>query len=205
MHISINISDGNVHHVDDVVCTVMFLSTALVVVFMSMTSCAHDFSSTAQVVIFIMMMTVISIISAIIAVYLDGRSDASRVPRWLRVVAFQGLARVFCLYDKIPKLVGASQIEPKRMDVEDVREPPDTIDTEQAADKPATSELGKILENLKFLTNYVKDQQQAESIIDEWKLLSKVIDRTLFWLCLIVTVIYVIVTVASLAHYRSRN
>ena len=163
------------------------------------------FLSTAQVVVFIMVMTVISIISAIIAVYLDGRSDASRVPRWLRIVAFQGLARVFRLHGNIPKPVSASQIEPERMDVEDVTEPPETIDTEQAADKPATSEMGKILENLEFLTNYVKEKQKAESIIDEWKLLSKVIDRTLFWLCLIVTVIYMIVTVASLAYYRSRN
>ena len=163
------------------------------------------FLLTAQVVVFIMVMTVISIISAIIAVYLDGRSDASRVPRWVRIVAFQGLARVFHLQGEIPELFGVSQIEPEQMDVEDVTKVEKKLDTKQAADKPAASELGKILENLEFLTNYVKEKQKAESIIDEWKLLSKVIDRTLFWLCLIVTVIYMIVTVASLAYYRSRN
>ena len=162
------------------------------------------FPLTAQVVVFIMVMTVISIISAIIAVYLDGRSDASRVPRWVRVVAFQGLARFFHLQGEIPELVGVSQIDPEQIDVEDVTKAGEKFDTKQAAVKPA-SELGKILENLEFLTNYVKEKQKAESIIDEWKLLSKVIDRTLFWLCLIVTVIYVIVTVASLAYYRSKN
>ena len=162
------------------------------------------FLLTAQVVVFIMMMTVISIISAIIAVYLDGRSDASRVPRWVRMVAFKGLARLFRLQDEVPQLIGASQIEPEDKDAEDVTTTRKKLDTKQAT-KPAAPELGEILENLEFLTNYVKHKQQAESIIDEWKLLSKVIDRTLFWLCLIVTVIYVIVTAASLAHYRSKN
>ena len=165
----------------------------------------HIFLSTAQVVVFIMMMTVISIISAIIAVYLDGRSDASRVPRCLRIVAFHGLARLFRLQDELPKPIGISQIEPEKPDTEDTTTSRKRLDTKQAADKPVASELGKVLENLEFLKNYVKDKQRAESIIDEWKLLSKVIDRTLFWLCLIVTVIYVIVTVASLAYYRSKN
>ena len=148
-----------------------------------------------------MVMTVISIISAIIAVYLDGRSDASRVPRWARIVAFQGLARVFHLQGEIHKLIRVSQIEPEKENRMNSRQ---KFYTKQAAVKP-TSEMGKSFETLEILTNYVKDKQRAESIIDEWKLLSKVIDRTLFWLCLIVTVIYVIVTVASLAYYRSKN
>ena len=58
-------------------------------------------------------------------------------------------------------------------------------------------QLQAIYEELKFLKDVVKGKENEKFILSEWKCLGKVIDRLMFWLCMVVFVIGVIVIYAS--------
>ena len=53
-------------------------------------------------------------------------------------------------------------------------------------------QLQAIYEELKFLKDVVQGKENEEFIVSEWKCLGKVIDRFMFWLCMLVFVIGVI-------------
>ena len=69
---------------------------------------------------------------------------------------------------------------------------------------PATKDdLKQILDQLKYLVDYVKSQEDDSSIQDEWKSMALVLDRLFFWITAIVSVILLIVfLVRRDAHYN---
>ena len=61
------------------------------------------------------------------------------------------------------------------------------------------SELAEVLKELKKITGHIKEKEHSESIVDEWKLFAKIVDRLLFWMCLITFAIYFIYMAAVIA------
>ena len=135
-----------------------------------------------QVVTFVMVMSVISLLSSMMAVYLDGRSDATRPSKWLRTVAFKVLARVFCLTEEVPEVMEECRVEPMMEAT--------ALKKEVDEKKRSMTEIGEVLHELQNITSYLKEKQRAEGVVDEWKLISKIIDRILFWCCFLITIIY---------------
>ena len=120
----------------------------------------------------------------------------------------QYLAKVFLLTAEIPDLPDDVQIHPT--DNEDATRPNSVFSlTKQAAkiqekeaSKPGAvqnSELKDILMELQKITSSMKDKELSESIVDEWKLFAKVLDRLLFWICFIVMSIYFITMAAVIS------
>ena len=50
----------------------------------------------------IMGMATLSVLTSILVLYLFHHSTAKRAPRWLRRLAFQGLARLLCMHAAVP-------------------------------------------------------------------------------------------------------
>ena len=66
-------------------------------------------------------------------------------------------------------------------------------------------ELTDILEAVNDIKDQMKNAEHSEHIVNEWKLLSKLIDRFLFWISLIIVVIYFIVVAMEVQTKPSKT
>ena len=148
-----------------------------------------------------MCMATISLISAILTVNLDNMSDVMRIPRLVRTVAFKYLARVFCLTKEVPGAddwaCSVAKVHPQNSNSTDVTSLTTVVDA--TTKTPLGTELHELLVELRKITSYIDEKESVARKCDEWKLLAKVIDRCLFWICLSLTVIYGVYVTVLLA------
>ena len=150
-----------------------------------------------QMVVFVMATATISLICAMIAVFLDSKTDATRVPNIVRIVAFKYLAKVLCVADELEEpsdhgLNSTIKVQPfDDIVLQEVTK--DKIDP----NNPITYFRDMLME-VKEIKSHLKRAERSDAIINKWKLLSKLIDRLLFWLSLFVVIIYLIVVAVEL-------
>ena len=138
-----------------------------------------------------MTMASISIIVSICTVIIDSHSSATRLPRWLRFIAFTFLARLFCLSSEVPEVTEESIVKPNVSEKNALT----GIKNELS---PMEEDIKNILQELNVITNFMREQKVENSISEEWKLFAKIIDRLMFWLCLFICVVYFITVAATI-------
>ena len=174
--------------------------------------------------IFVMALATVSLLFAILSVFLDSKTDAARVPKWLRILAFKVFARLLCLSAEVPNEArGGADIGHHRKcslkpEVNNRVSPIVILDdqtfTYNSQQKVATTEKGGNIvrrrmneqnEELRDIMNAVndikemmKDVRSSEEIVNEWKLLARILDRLMFWISVLVVVIYFAVVVGEM-------
>lgn len=178
-----------------------------------------------KVVLFVMTMATISLLVAIITEYLVGQPEMATIPRLVRLVAFKYLARIVGLSKQVPvapkqettnpetgaathfshhKRSLALQIHPVTMP--NAKTATDITVTDIGLDEPKTrakiptsgDDVTELIAELRKITAYIAQKEADDSVCSEWKFLAKVIDRCLFWLCLLVTVVTGLVVIITL-------
>ena len=151
-----------------------------------------------------MVITTLSLLTTCLSILFDTKSDGVPVPHWARVFFFKYLARLFCLRQSVTAVLGEEfggdpkvQPIPKgcNMASDDVMFIESLDETKSVKKSPrrqgnAVEEL--LLKELRTITGYLAEKGEAERRSDEWRLLAKVIDRLLFWVCLVVTTAYMV-------------
>ena len=144
-----------------------------------------------------MIVSTCALASAMISIYLSLQSPAARIPKRIRFIAFNVLAKLFFLQKEVPDEPNVAGAGEKRREKNKVN----IIDL-NASDSIPTKWVGNDLEvmrcDLMILKNIVIKKEQEAFVMDEWKCLGKIVDRLLFWLC---TVIFLI-TILSIMTYE---
>ena len=147
-----------------------------------------------QLVIGMMVVSTCSILSAMLSLYLSSKSSAVRVPKSVRFIAFNVLAKLFFLRKEVPEEAEFPDVQKNElMEMVNVGERPKT-----AGKMPRLSndQLEGLRMDLMILKDIVVNREKENFVVDEWKCLGKIIDRLLFWLCFISFVISLIVTLS---------
>lgn len=152
----------------------------------------------------IMWMSTLSVLTSMVTIYLHYKGSHSRVPYWLRVLAFKGLAKILFLTSDVKALetffeesnnvvvpLGEADFCDQK---EQFKAKPDYNMKDQLKPKSgynlkADSELKVIQNQLLIITDTLQEQKADGNVADEWKLLAKIVDRTFFWVALIVVVV----------------
>ena len=145
-------------------------------------------SVSGEIVIFVMSMSVVSLLSSMFTVYMEGHTDVSRPPRWIRLFSFRVLAKAFFLQNEIPEV-------PEENDVEPVS--PDMVGKVSEVKSALDGPMGEILARLEYFVRHLEDKKKSDAIVDEWKLVAKTIDRLLFWISLLITFSFFVAMAAS--------
>ena len=138
--------------------------------------------------------SVVSLLSSMLTVFMEGHSDISRPPRWIRTIAFRFLAKLFCLQDEIPNIdddatqEATAQPELVCDDVISMKE--------RKQSKDVT--LDDVISKLDLFLRHIREKEKSEAIANEWKLVAKTVDRFLFWICFLITTIYFIYSLISI-------
>ena len=176
----------------------------------------------------VMIVSTCALASAMISIYLTHKSSSVRIPKRIRFVAFSVLAKLLFLRKEVPQHDSIFHAEDKLGENKTTNKvAPGKIDETKTSNKfnPGPEENNKkIMENvdsnrpkssqkhmcvcsddlqamrldLMHLNNIVRKKENESFIVDEWKCLGKVIDRLLFWLCTIISVI----TILSISSYE---
>ena len=130
-----------------------------------------------------MIVSTCSILSAVLSIYLSSQSAAGRVPKIIRVVAFNVLARILFLRKEVPDEPEFLESQRNSMlEMVDVENRPKSSAKRQ---RLSNDQLKAIRMNLKALKDIIVEKEKENFVIDEWKCLGKITDRCLFWLCVI--------------------
>ena len=145
----------------------------------------------------VMIVSTCALASAMISIYLSLQSPAVRIPKPIRFIAFNVLAKLFFLRKEVPEepnVVGAGEkrMEKNKVNIVDLDMPDST------QKKWVGNDLEGMRCDLMILKNIVVNREQDAFVMDEWKCLGKIVDRLLFWLC---TVIFLI-TILSIMTYE---
>ena len=139
-----------------------------------------------------MSMSVVSLLSSMFTVYMEGHSDVSRPPRWIRIFCFRFLARAFCIHNEIPDVPEEDSVKPfTEVKLEDMN------DAKKGSGGGVKGEMGKVLARLEYFVKHLEEKKKGDAIVDEWKLVAKTIDRLLFFVCFIIIFIFFMVMVAA--------
>ena len=143
------------------------------------------------------MMSTISLIVTIITINISFRKSPVRIPRFIRITALRGLAKLLLGRKVAPceDELNATNNGAERMQQNLTTKELDIPNAHQKI-KPKESEMNEdmsaILRELKIITRHLREKEKEDEISSEWKLLSKVIDRLLFWSLLIILIIAII-------------
>ena len=148
-----------------------------------------------------MVITTVSLLTSAFSVYFDNRSDGVPVPNWIRFLFFKHIARLLCLRHSVEAVMGDDVIDARITPAPEKnhkKAPNDVITVESLDDgkcvtKPpaqrrrADTPEELLLAELRKLTSSLAEREDAERKHDEWRLLAKIFDRCLFWICLCVS------------------
>ena len=139
-----------------------------------------------------MVMSVVSLLSSMFTVYMEGHSDVSRPPRWIRIFCFRFLSRAFCIHNEIPDVPDDNVIHPIVNQSELIY---DDVKSMEEAKPNKMATLNDVMSKLDEFLKHVHERERSDAIVNEWKLVAKTIDRLLFWICALITSIYFIYTI----------
>ena len=127
-------------------------------------------------------MSTVSLLGAVVSIYFSTSDFPSRVPQFVRRVAFQNLAKMICMDTTASKEENRLQCQelPLCKNVEIVHQ------VEETRCNETVDVLLSIQNAMKSIEKKLSDKEKDSLIMLEWKLLSKVIDRILFFFCLII-------------------
>ena len=139
-------------------------------------------------VLFVMMLSGISLLTAMLIVYLDNQPTTREISRPIRFVFFHLLARLFCMRDDVTPTAKIACDTDSRACVE-VKEKICKKESESKQDTEG-SKNDEILAELRVITSFLRAQEESGAQQQEWKLLARVVDRLLFWMSLTACVVY---------------
>ena len=142
-------------------------------------------SHTGKLVVLVMVLSAISLIGAILCIHLTFKQTPTRVPRFIRVVAFHGLAKVLLL----AKVVPDDETHTEKIDHGGKPGMEQEVDSTES-DLKMGMEL--VVKELRFITQQMRLRDEEDARSSEWKLLAKIVDRLLFWICFIASLIVII-------------
>ena len=144
-----------------------------------------------------MTMTTISVVSSMLTTYLHFKGSAVRAPKWLRKLSFKILAKIVFLTCEANIMLDNADEDIVKSFNNDVNKfnAAEGLETKLKLDKEKTStELGAILKELMMIRKCMQDQKDEEIVMNEWKLLAKILDRMFFWgSCVLLVVIIIAV------------
>jgi len=118
-----------------------------------------------------------SVLTSIWILYLHHKDGSTSVPHCVKVFAFKGLAYILCMQASVPP-VRKKKVAPK----------PTMINVDEESNGPrspgvmsSSPDLISILDNLTFITDKLKEQDEEAIVIAEWRAVAKILDRFLFW------------------------
>ena len=140
-------------------------------------------------VLFVMLMSGVSLLTAMLTVYLDNQSGSSSVPRPIRFIFFHVIARLLCMRDVTRESIVKPEVFPvgPKLDNEAENGNVSLIELDLKAN---LTNLDAILRELRVITSQVRAAETRDAQQEDWKMLARVIDRILFCICLIACFIY---------------
>ena len=137
-----------------------------------------------------MVVSTCSILSAVLSIYLSSKSAAVRVPKTVRLIAFNKLAKILFLRKDVPDEPGFLESQTNAtLEIVDIEDRPKTSGKRQ---RLSNDQLDEIRMELKALKDIIVEKEKENFVIDEWKCLGKITDRCLFWLCVIIFLITIV-------------
>ena len=138
-------------------------------------------------VLFVMMMSGVSLLTAMFTVYLDNQSEGRKIPQPLRFLCFNVLGRLFCLSG----VSGTERVKPQEKPNLGPEEKLGVVSLDTCESKMDTAhQLHVIFNELRVITSFLRAQEESGAQQQEWKLLARVVDRLLFWMSLTACVVY---------------
>ena len=153
-------------------------------------------------------MCAVSTISAIFVLTLHFHRTTYRPPNWLKNIAFSKVACILCMTDineandtetkcfnqsntKISPEDGNEQLtdELKLVNERKIEE----ISLENSQNKDLLMKLNAMHSEMKIIIKKIKQEQEETDAADEWKGISMIFDRMLFWIVLILLIVMSIV------------
>ena len=133
-----------------------------------------------------------SVLVAILVIYIHSKGSRTPVPCCMRTIFLRGLARAFCMHDVVrhtekemdsgctATLAAIDSCEASNPNCNDVVNLPDQ--------NQQYLELVEIRKLLKGLSDKLEDKEKENTVEEEWRDVSKVVDRLCFIICLIVII-----------------
>lgn len=140
----------------------------------------------------------ISVVSAILSVRIANTSNCSHVPMLVRNIFFDIFAPLLCMCQTIPlcckrddnQIHNGSEKSKFHGGVAVIVKGKDDEEAQSRHDGEKNVDLRELRDLFQRLYLYLDEKQDAVSIEDEWKYLSRIIDHLCFWICLIAIIMY---------------
>ncbi|XP_064608997.1 neuronal acetylcholine receptor subunit alpha-10-like [Liolophura sinensis] len=161
-----------------------------------------------------MAMTSLSIILTVFVLQLHHVSPhQKRVPKWLRVIMFEIIARLVCMRSNVKQLQGHDSSARQDdiclstfMESRDekncngsLRHHQGTVSRTRYFGKHGQRETkDKITNHLKILISKQDSEEEYQDVVNQWRLVAQIMDRFLFWLFLIGSTISTIIILVFL-------
>ena len=147
-------------------------------------------------VISIMCLSTLSVLGSIAVLYLFHHHTQTRPHRVLRKISFKFLARIMCMRQSVP------EYDEAKISPEDDDDPPIVIENVHSDGTPVKTnpnkmeamgvemdDMKKISNNLTAIREKMEDKEKDDEIAAEWRGVASVVDRFLFWMCLLIVVV----------------
>jgi hypothetical protein len=147
-------------------------------------------------VISIMTLSSVSVITSIWVLYLHHKDATRVVPHCLKIFAFNGMATLLCMKTSVPRVAPKEKVAPK---------PEADLMIEEDINGRRTfpcqghslPDLSGIYDNLAYITDKMKEKEEEDIVMAEWRAVAKILDRMLFWVSSIVILLIFIALVTS--------
>ena len=145
-----------------------------------------------------MSITTISLITAISVIYIDGLASVRRAPEWLRNLCFSYLlkltrASVSVGLSKPPSTSNEIEKNPGNNNYEEtIWEKHARVDATGEIVQVKSDELLQICQHVGKILQRIEAKGSMVEVKEEWTNIGRVIDRTLFLLCSILLIIFLL-------------
>lgn len=144
----------------------------------------------------------VSVVTAILTLYLRFRDFPTPMPRIVKLVFFKYIASVLRLSSSMPgaNMKKTQPVEVSQDTIENI-EDPDAVQPERLSkelrDLPFWVEVSA---DIRYMAARLKAKDRDNQVMEEWSALASIVDRLMFW---ITTVILFINTIWFLQHIKT--
>ena len=142
-----------------------------------------------------MSLSSVSVLTSIWVLYLHHKDATRVVPHCVKIFAFRGMATILCMRASVPQLAPREKVAPK-LNGDHVNE-----DDGRRAYLPCQGhgipDLAGISDNLAYITDKMKEKEEEDIIMAEWKAVAKILDRFLFWISSFVIIFIFVLLITS--------
>ena len=136
-----------------------------------------------------MVVTAVSIALSVAVIYIHKHGCHSQVPRIARLIVFGALAKVLCMRSIVPdrtqeamKVAGLYTTKcDEKPEGNGVKPVSAKVSLKDGAAPAWTGEISKCM---RILTIQMEEKEKDDFVAQEWKILSRILDRLFFWITL---------------------